>query len=66
MKEENIEEENEDVPIEAVLGTVLQMVQYMQQMTNLEAAKILHTTKHCGDYIDNCPLCEQEARDEEE
>ena len=55
----------EQIPIEAVLGTILQMTQYMQQATNYEAAKILHQAGYCKQYIDNCPVCAEEAGEEE-
>lgn len=56
----------EEITTEMILGTVLQMMQYMQQATNHEAAKILHQAKICGDYIDNCPVCQAEKEAEEE
>tara|TARA_R110002020_G_scaffold73662_1_gene189004 strand:+ start:398 stop:640 length:243 start_codon:yes stop_codon:yes gene_type:complete len=52
-------------PIEQVLGTVLQMTQYMQQMVNLEAAKILHESGWCKEYIDGCPVCAKENEEPE-
>ena len=60
-KTENIKE-----PIEAVLGTVLQMIQYMQNVINIEAATILHKTGWCSEYIDECPICKQEEMEGEE
>jgi len=54
------------LPIEQVLGTVLQMQQYMQQVTNAEAAKILHDSGWCKEYIDTCPLCAKESKGSEE
>lgn len=64
MTEEKKEIEKQ--PIEAVLGTVLQMTQYMQQVMNMEAAKILHESGWCKEYIDDCPICKQEKEGEEE
>lgn len=53
-------EEIEKKPIEQVLGTILQMQQYYQQIVNMETAKILHDNGWCKEYIDKCPICEQE------
>ena len=52
-------EEIEKQPIEQVLGTILQMLQYMQQVTNVEAARILCDAGWCKDYIDDCPVCKE-------
>tara|TARA_R110000751_G_scaffold228415_1_gene330048 strand:+ start:3235 stop:3441 length:207 start_codon:yes stop_codon:yes gene_type:complete len=62
----NKKEEIEKKPLTEVLGTMLQMQQYMQQATNFEAAKILHESGHCKDYIDTCPLCVEEPKKDEE
>ena len=53
-------EEIEKKPIEEVLGVVLQMQQYFQQLINMEAAKILHTNGWCKEYINDCPICKHE------
>ena len=67
MKKNEKEEElkKERAPLEQVLGTVLQMQQYMHNATNMEAAKILHDTGWCTAFIDDCPLCAQESGEEE-
>lgn len=51
-------------PLEEVLGVMLQMIQHMHNVTNMEAAKILHKGGHCGTFIDNCPLCQQEGEEQ--
>ncbi len=53
-------EEIEKKPIEEVLGLILQMQQYFQQLINMEAAKILHDNGWCKEYIDDCPICKHE------
>ena len=58
--------EEKQMPIEAVLGTILQMMQYMQQATNHEAAKILCDSGYCKQFIDNCPICAEKEKGEEE
>ena len=35
------------------------MLQYMQQVTNVEAARILCDAGWCKDYIDDCPVCKE-------
>ncbi len=58
------EEQKEKKPIEQVLGTILQMTQYMQHATKTEAAKILCDSGWCSEYIDKCPHCEVKKTDE--
>tara|TARA_B100002052_G_C15425682_1_gene394789 strand:- start:93 stop:311 length:219 start_codon:yes stop_codon:yes gene_type:complete len=52
--------EEDKTDIKQVLGTVLQMIQYMQQVTSIEAARILHDNGWCKEYIDDCPICKEE------
>ena len=42
------------------------MMQYMQQATNHEAAKILCDSGYCKQFIDNCPICAEKEKEEEE
>ena len=53
--------------IEVILG-LLQMIQFMTNAFNLEAANVLHQTGWCSEFIDkgNCPVCKLEASKEEE
>ena len=69
MTEETNEEMNKvneaKQPIEQVLGTVLQMQQYMASVTQMEAAKILCDSGWCKEYIDDCPVCKTKEGEEE-
>ena len=51
-----------------VIQSLLQMIQYMSNALNIEAAGVLHNTGWCKDLIaDNgCPICKMEKVKEEE
>ena len=53
--------------MEVIMG-LLQMIQYMTNAINLEAANVLHGLGHCGDLIadDKCPICDIEKRKADE
>tara|TARA_B110000495_G_C22544129_1_gene329729 strand:- start:19 stop:213 length:195 start_codon:yes stop_codon:yes gene_type:complete len=53
--------------VEVILG-LLQMIQFMTNAFNLEAANVLHQTGWCSELIENnnCPVCKIEKTKEEE
>jgi hypothetical protein len=65
MNKKEITEKKSEV--EVILG-LLQMIQFMANAFNLEAANVLHQTGWCSELIenDNCPVCKLESKGEEE
>ena len=52
--------------VEVILG-LLQMIQFMTNSFNLEAANVLHQTGWCSELIkDQCPVCKIEEKSKEE
>tara|TARA_R100001015_G_C4628102_1_gene188050 strand:+ start:1466 stop:1702 length:237 start_codon:yes stop_codon:yes gene_type:complete len=63
-KEEKPKIEKQDPQV--LIQSLLQMIQYMANALNLEAAGVLHNTGWCKDLIadDGCPVCKIEKERE--